>query len=146
MSQDLGLDGDTLYVSNLLGTRVVRFRIPDTRSVADVVQQLSTDARVQVAQPNYVFTANGAAAANRCLCRNTRRRNCISTEAHKIASGKRIKIAVIDTAIDATPSGVRRRHRRDVRCAGRNQRRRRTARHLDCRHRRGARRIARRRA
>ena len=61
LGQDLGLDGDTLYASNLLGARVVLFRIPDTRSVADVLQQLAGDARVQLAQPNYVFSASGAA-------------------------------------------------------------------------------------
>ncbi len=99
LSQDLGLDGDTLYVSNLLGTRVVRFRISDTRSIADVVQQLSTDARVQVAQPNYVFTANGA--GGKTLPQYAPQKINLG-EALKIASGKRIKIAVIDTAIDAT--------------------------------------------
>ncbi|MEQ1672715.1 MAG: S8 family serine peptidase, partial [Hyphomicrobium sp.] len=100
LSQDLGLDGDTLYVSNLLGTRVVRLRIPDTRSVAGVVQQLSADARVQVAQPNYVFTANGAAAGK--MLPQYAPQKLHLNEAHKIASGSIIKIAVIDTAIDAS--------------------------------------------
>ncbi|MEQ1653367.1 MAG: S8 family serine peptidase, partial [Hyphomicrobium sp.] len=100
LSQDLGLDGDTLYTSNLLGTRVVRFRIPDTRSVADVVQQLSTDARVQLAQPNYVFTANGAAAKPLPVPQYAPQKLHLG-EAHKVALGRKIKIAVIDTAIDA---------------------------------------------
>ena len=39
LGQDLGLDGDTLYASNLLGARLVLFRIPYTRSVAALLQQ-----------------------------------------------------------------------------------------------------------
>ena len=101
IGQDLGLDGDTLYTSALLGTRVVRFRIADTRSVADVVQQLSTDIRVQLAQPHYVFAANQGAAKPLPVPQYAPQKLHLS-EAHKLASGKRIKIAVIDTAIDTT--------------------------------------------
>ncbi len=101
IGQDLGLDGDTLYTSALLGTRVVRFRIPDTRSVADVVQQLSTDIRVQLAQPHYVFAASQGAAKPLPVPQYAPQKLHLS-EAHKLASGKRVKIAVIDTAIDTT--------------------------------------------
>ena len=103
LSQDLGLDGDTLYTSNLLGTRVVRFRIPDQRSIGDVVQQLSTDVRVQTAQPNYVFTASQAAAKPLPLpVPQYAPEKLHLDEAHKVSMGKRVKIAVIDTAIDTT--------------------------------------------
>lgn len=98
LSQDLGLDGTTLYTSNLLGTRVVRFRISDARSVADVVQQLANDARVQVAQPNYVFTANGA--ATKLPVPQYAPQKLHLDEAHKISVGKKVRIAVIDTGID----------------------------------------------
>lgn len=98
LSQDHALDGETLYTSNLIGSRVVRFRIPDSRPVADVIAALGADARVRLAQPHYVFTANGVTQplpvpqyAPKALHLD---------EAHKIASGKRVKIAVIDTAID----------------------------------------------
>ncbi|MBR2536239.1 MAG: S8 family serine peptidase [Hyphomicrobium sp.] len=98
LSQDLGLDGSTLYTSNLLGTRVVRFIIRDTRSVADVVQQLATDARVQVAQPSYVFTANGATSPPPVPQYAPQKLHL--AEAHKIAVGKKVRIAIIDTGID----------------------------------------------
>lgn len=101
LSQDLALDGDTLYTSNLLGTRVVRFRIPDARSVGDVVAQLSGDARVRVAQPHYVFTANGAVGQPLPVPQYAPKALHLD-KAHKVASGKRVKIAVIDTAIDTT--------------------------------------------
>jgi subtilisin family serine protease len=99
LSQGFGLDGDTLYTSNLLGMRVVRFRIPDTRSIADVVQQLSGDARVQLAQPHYVFTANQAAAKPLPIPQYAPQKLHLD-EAHKLAQGNRVKVAIIDTAID----------------------------------------------
>jgi hypothetical protein len=101
LSQDLGLDGDTLYTSNLLGTHLVRFRIPDTRTIADVLQQLATDARVQLAQPDYVFTASGGAAKPLPVPQYAAQKLHL-VEAHKLAQGKQVKIAVIDTAIDTT--------------------------------------------
>ncbi len=101
LSQDLGLDGQTLYASSLLGVRVVRFRIPDTRSIADVVQQLATDVRVELAQPNFVFTASQGAAKPLPVPQYAAQKLHLD-EAHKLASGKRVKIAVIDTAIDTT--------------------------------------------
>lgn len=100
LSQDFGLDGQTLYTSALLGTRVVRFRIPDTRSVADVVLQLSADARVAIAAPHYVYTASGGAAKPLPLPQYAPAKLKLS-EAHKIASGKRVRVAVIDTGVDA---------------------------------------------
>ena len=99
LSRDLGLDGQTVYTSELLGTRIVRFRIPDTRSIADVVQQLATDARVEIASPHYVYTASQGAAKALPVPQYAPAKLKLSA-AHKIAEGKRIKIAVIDTSID----------------------------------------------
>lgn len=100
LSQDLGLDGQSLYTSALLGSRVVRFRIPDTRSVADVVTQLSGDARIAIASPHYVYTASQGAAKPLPVPQYAPGRLKLS-DAHKLARGKRVKVAVIDTAVDA---------------------------------------------
>ncbi len=99
IGRDFGLQGDTLYVSPLLDTRVVRLRIPDARSPADVLQQLQGDARVDAVQPNYVFTASGAAAAPLPVPQYATSKIHVD-EAHKLARGKRVTIAVIDTGID----------------------------------------------
>ncbi len=101
LGQDLGLDGDTFYTSTLLSTRIVRFRISDTRTVAEVVRQLATDVRVQLAQPNNVFTANQTAAKPLPVPQYAPQKLHLD-EAHKLALGKRVKIAIIDTAIDAS--------------------------------------------
>ncbi len=99
ISRDFGLAGDTLYVSPLLDTRVVRLRIPDARSAADVLQQLQGDVRIDLVQPNYVFTASGAAAAPLPVPQYATSKLHID-EAHKLARGKRVTIAVIDTGVD----------------------------------------------
>lgn len=100
LSQAFGLDGQTLYTSALLGTRVVRFRIPDTRSIADVVLQLSADARVEIAAPHYVYTASGGSAKPLPVPQYAPAKLKLS-EAHKISQGKRVRVAVIDTGVDA---------------------------------------------
>ncbi len=99
LAQDFGLDGQTLYQSPLLGTRIVRFRIPDTRTVAQVVQQLGGDARVAIAAPHYVYTATQGAAKPLPIPQYAPAKLKLD-EAHKLARGKRVKIAVIDTAMD----------------------------------------------
>ncbi len=99
LARDYGLRGDTLYTSALLGTRVVRLTIPDARSIADVLQQISGDARIEVVQPNYVFTASGAAAAPLPVPQYAIDKLRLG-EAHKLARGKRVKVAVIDTGVD----------------------------------------------
>lgn len=101
LAQDFGLDGQTLYQSALLGARIVRFRIPDTRSVAQVVQQLGGDARVSIAAPHYVYTATQGAAKPLPIPQYAPSKLKLA-EAHKLAQGKRVKIAVIDTAMDTT--------------------------------------------
>lgn len=99
LAQDFGLDGQTLYVSQLLGARVVRFRIPDTRTPAEVVQQLAGDARVSIAAPHYVYTASQGAAKALAIPQYAPKKLKLD-EAHKIAQGRRVKLAVIDTAVD----------------------------------------------
>ena len=94
------LTGETLYVSTLLNQRVVRIRIPDARPVEAVLQAISTDVRIIIAQPHYVYIANGAAKA--LPVPQYAPDKLKLTEAHKIAQGKRVKIAVIDTQVDTT--------------------------------------------
>ncbi len=94
------LTGETLYVSTLLNQRVVRIRIPDARPVEGVLQAIAADVRIIIAQPHYVYVANGAAKA--LPVPQYAPDKLKLTEAHKIAQGKRVKIAVIDTQVDTT--------------------------------------------
>ncbi len=55
IARDQGLVAVEQVQVSLLDLRVVRFRIPDGRSVIDVVAALAADARVISAQPNYYY-------------------------------------------------------------------------------------------
>lgn len=103
LGQDMGLDGQTLYVSNLLGARLVRYTVPDARSVADVLAQLATDVRVLDAQPDYVFaTSDNATRPASLPVPQYAPAKIHLAEAHRIAEGSKVRIAVIDTAIEAS--------------------------------------------
>lgn len=83
------------------GTTALRLRIPDRRSVPSVVRALETDANVLFAQPNYVFTlveesAPGAASAMEQYELGKMR----LAEAHRLARGGKVVVAVIDSGID----------------------------------------------
>jgi subtilisin family serine protease len=100
LSQDFGLELTNAFPSLLLATRVLRFHIPDARSLGDVVQQLSADARVQTVQPDYVFKVAGASKSlpgSQYAPQKMR-----LEEAQTSARGNQVTIAIIDTAIDQT--------------------------------------------
>lgn len=101
---DLGLAHEVAYESPVLGLRVVRFRIPATTSIAAVLAALANDADVVSAQPEFVYRAIGGAAAARpaaALPQYAAEKLRIG-EAHAMALGRRVRVAVIDTALDST--------------------------------------------
>jgi hypothetical protein len=89
----------------LVGTTLARLRIPDRRSVTAVVRALETDARVLFAQPNYLYglietktpAANGSSEGDpaQYMLEKMRLR-----EAHQLARGNKILVAVIDSGVD----------------------------------------------
>jgi hypothetical protein len=90
-SQAIGLTGSTLH----------RWQISDQRSVAEVIRALEADSSVRVAQPNYRFTLQqtqaGAASEYQYALEKLR-----LPEAHRLARGGNVLVAVIDNGIDAT--------------------------------------------
>lgn len=76
----------------LTGTTFFRWRIPDRRAVATVVRQLEADGLVASAQPNYRFALQETAAV----------KHVHLPEAHTLAKGDAIRIAMIDPAIDVS--------------------------------------------
>lgn len=85
---------------SLTGTRVVRFGIPDRSSIADVVAAMRSDPSLPPSQPNYLYRpqADPAAASTSSVQYALARLN--AAEAHRMANGRGIRIAVIDTGID----------------------------------------------
>ena len=86
-------------VSQLSGTTLYRWRIPDRRSVANVVRALEADNIVASAQPNYQFalqqTAGNAGDPAQYELAKLR-----LPQAHALARGGGVKIAVIDSGVD----------------------------------------------
>ena len=93
-SQRIGLTGTTFH----------RWQISDRRSVADVIRGLEADAGVRVAQPNYRFTLqqDQAPAAGRGDAAQYALEKLHIAQAHQLATGGAVLIAVIDGGIDAS--------------------------------------------
>ena len=80
--------------------RLARLRINDGRAVASVIRSLQADARILGAQPNFLYSleqgAAGAADPPQYALGKLR-----LSEAHALARGESVRVAVVDTTIDA---------------------------------------------
>lgn len=91
----LGLDVRSVRTSFLLETSVVRFGIPDGRSVALVLAQLKQDGRASRSEPNHIYTLQQADTVSSYALENI-------NFSQNNPDGSNIRIAVIDTARDRT--------------------------------------------
>jgi len=94
--------------SQLTRTTLYRWRIPDHRSVATVVRALEGNAVVGSAQPNYLFTIQQteAKASTEAVAEGDPAQYELAKlrllEAHTIAKGGEVLVAVIDSGVDAS--------------------------------------------
>lgn len=90
--------------SQLAGTTLYRWRIPDRRSVRAVVLELEADNAVASAQPNYVFALQQAEAQTDSKPEGDPAQYELAKlrlpQAHALARGNNIRVAVIDSGID----------------------------------------------
>ena len=84
--------------------RLARLRINDGRPVSAVIRSLQSDARVLGAQPNYLYAMQQGAAAPAPAADPAQYflAKLHLMEAHALAKGERVLVAVVDTPIDAT--------------------------------------------
>ena len=87
----------------LSGTTLLRWRIPDRRSVATVVRALEADRTVAPAQPNYLFTLqqDETRAAPEGDAAQYELAKLHLPQAHTLAKGDKGLVAVIDSGVDA---------------------------------------------
>jgi len=85
-------------VLSILGGLLVRFGIPDGRPVAKVRALLIHDPLVIEAVPNHIYELNGD---DKTLDRYSLKNSGI-LEAHTLAQGRGVKLAIIDTGVDET--------------------------------------------
>jgi subtilisin family serine protease len=105
-SQNMGLSGSTYY----------RWRIPDGRSVSAVIRALEADPEIVSVQPNYVYSLQQGAAVQQGAAQPSGGAGDPAqyalaklhlNEAHGIATGQKVLVAVIDSGIDATHPELR---------------------------------------
>jgi subtilisin family serine protease len=84
----------------LLDGALVRLRVPANRSLESLLAALSTDPDVQLAQPNYDYRASKKPVAAKADGPHYAGEKIRLDEAHRLARGQGVTIAVIDTAID----------------------------------------------
>ena len=87
--------------SQLSGTTLYRWRIPDRRSVPTVVRELETDNLVASAQPNYRYTLQQNDAKPAGDPAQYELAKLRLPQAHELATGGDVLVAVIDSGIDA---------------------------------------------
>ncbi len=87
----------------LLGTTFHRWRITDRRPVADVIRAIEAEGGVSRAQPNYRYTLQQTqtAAATEVESLQYALAKLRLPQAHRVATGEKVLVAVIDTRIDA---------------------------------------------
>lgn len=88
---------------NLLTTRLQRYRIPDRRSIEDVLRELEDDPRIQLSQPNYIYRLLDGTTGNKKTSRSRLQyalKTLQMTQAHTHAKGENVRIAVIDSGVD----------------------------------------------
>jgi Subtilase family len=88
----------------LIGSTLYRWRIGGRRSVANVVGALQRERIVAAVQPNYVFTLQEQAVKSPAGLQGDPAQYVLGklqvVQAHRVATGRNILVAVIDSAID----------------------------------------------
>jgi len=86
----------------LAGSTVYRYRITDGRPVAALAQALEQDARIAATQPNFVYRLAESPAPNSLSGTQYAVLQMHLLEAHRVATGLGVSVAVIDSGIDST--------------------------------------------
>ena len=86
----------------LTNSTLYRWRIPDRRSVPTVVRALEGDRLVASAQPNYLFTLQQSEARSEGDPAQYELAKLHLLQAHTLAKGDNILVAVIDSGVDIT--------------------------------------------
>jgi subtilisin family serine protease len=81
--------------------RLARLRINDGRPVAAVIRSLQQEASILAAQPNYYYSLEQGPSATAADPPQYSLSKMRLPEAHALAKGSNIRVAVIDTTIDA---------------------------------------------
>jgi subtilisin family serine protease len=89
---------------DLIGVRVQRFRFAEGRKLSDVLAGAARESQIALVEPHYVFAlqddVSGAKPQPATLSYSAGLLHL--SQAHKLATGRGVRVAVIDSEIDAT--------------------------------------------
>jgi subtilisin family serine protease len=88
--------------SQLTGTTLYRWRIPDRRSVPTMIRQIETDAVAVSAQPNYLFALQQTETKAEGDPAQYELAKLHLPQAHTLAKGDNVLVAVIDSGVDTS--------------------------------------------
>lgn len=88
--------------SQLTGTTIYRWRIPDRRAVPTVIRELEADNLVASAQPNYRYALQEADAAREGDPAQYELAKLRLPQAHALSKGDGVLVAVIDSGVDGS--------------------------------------------
>jgi hypothetical protein len=92
------------------GSTLIRWRIPDRRSVAAVVRELESDSAVASVQPNYLYTLQQSAGevASEGDPMQYELAKLQLAQAHTLAKGDNVLVAVVDTGVTVLAGDITR--------------------------------------
>lgn len=93
--------------SQLSGTLLLRGQITDQRSVAAVIAALEADPAVFSAQPNYLYALQEQAPGQKDAPLQYAPQKMHLPEAHVLAKGDRVLVALLDSGVDATQPEIK---------------------------------------
>ena len=100
LAEDYGLRQVTQWPINTLGIHCVVYEIPANQSIEQVLKRLEKDKRIEAAQAMKTFQVMGEAYSDPYFKLQTGIRDMHVEPAHHIATGRNVKVAVIDTGVD----------------------------------------------
>jgi subtilisin family serine protease len=100
LASQYNVTADPREVIPLLDGALLRLRLPANRSIESLLAALSTDPDVELAQPNYDYSVSKGKTSPKTVPQYAGETIRLE-EAHRLARGNGVMIAVIDTAIEA---------------------------------------------
>jgi Subtilase family/Fervidolysin N-terminal prodomain len=100
LASQYNVKADPRVTIPLLDGALVRLRLPAGRSLEALLQALSTDPDVELAQPNYDYSVSKSKTPPKTAPQFAGKAIRLD-EAHRLARGNGVMVAVIDTAIEA---------------------------------------------
>ncbi len=101
LARDYNVIADPGQTIALLDRSIVRLRLVDNRPLEQVLAALAEEPDIDLVQPNYVYEASKGPGAEVTVPQYSPDTLNLK-DAHRLARGNRVKIAIIDTAIDET--------------------------------------------